>query len=276
LGKIRTGKQRVVQQTIRAKVFKVSFGGDRSEAGRFAANQRWKDHKKVEKPAPKKAVSSAREIADRIRTAQKTVTDAGFKVEGIEFAAVGSSGFYGRSADRMKDLAEETFIKTCAFAYPNYANTLLDDHERGRKPSDTDTLPSLPERFRLGSLMIKKALTFNNAFQSDGIVTVMNGDVVAAAGSYRLFPKRSTPVLLFDYAGSHGVVKGAGSALFAKVVVVAYRKKMDIVLGALKDSVPFWESQGFKNDGYNSDRGVFNMVLSHAKVVELAEEIYRD
>jgi len=42
LGKFRTGKQRVVQQTIRTKVFKVSFGGDRSEAGRYAANMRWK------------------------------------------------------------------------------------------------------------------------------------------------------------------------------------------------------------------------------------------
>ena len=273
LGKFRTGKQRVVQQTIRAKVFKVSFGGNASEAGRYAAQQRWKNHKKAEKPAPKKAVSSAREIADRIRTAQKSVADAGFKVEGRQ---VTDSGDYQWYAERMKDKAEETFIKTHAFAYPNHANTLLDDHERGRNPSDTDTLPSLPERFRLGSLMIKKALTVNNAFQSDGIVTVMNGDVVAAAGSYRLFPKRSTPVLLFDYAGSHGVVKGAGSALFAKVVVVAYRKKMDIVLGALKDSVPFWESQGFKNDGFNSDRGVFNMVLSRERVVELAEEIYRD
>jgi len=258
-----------------ALIEKAQFAS-RSEAGRYAAQQRWKNHKKVEKPKSQKTVSSAREIADRIRRAQKSVADAGFKIEGIEFAAVGSSGYYGRYADRMKDNAQETFVKTCAFSYPNYEATLSDDHQRGRDPNDTDSLPSLPDRFRLGSLMIHKALTFNNAFQSDGIVTVLNGDVVAAAGSYRLFPERSTPVLLFDHAGSFGVVKGAGSALFAKVVVVAHRKKMDIVLGALKDSVPFWEKQGFKNDGFNSERGVFNMVLSHEKVAELAGEIYRD
>ena len=260
-----------VESLARVALRKASFAS-RSEAGRYAAQQRWKNHQKVEKPDSQK-VSSAREIADRIRTAQKSVTDAGFKVEGRQIT---DSGDYKWYADRMKDKAEETFTKTCEFAYPNHAHTLLDDQERGRKPSDTNSLPSLPERFRLGSLMINKALTVNNAFKSDGIVTVMNGDIVAAAGSYRLFPKRATPVLLFDYAGSHGVVKGAGSALFAKVVAVAYRKKMDIVLGALPDSVSFWESQGFKNDGLNSSQGVFNMVLSHEKVVELAEEIYRD
>jgi hypothetical protein len=52
LGKFRTGKQRVVQQTIRAKVFKVSFGGDRSEAGRYAANMRWKGNIKTEVKTP--------------------------------------------------------------------------------------------------------------------------------------------------------------------------------------------------------------------------------
>ena len=52
LGKVRSGEQRVVQQTIRAKVFKVSFGGDRSEAGRYAANQRWQGHTQAVKPRP--------------------------------------------------------------------------------------------------------------------------------------------------------------------------------------------------------------------------------
>jgi len=53
LGKIRTGKQRVVQQTIRAKVFKVSFGGDRSEAGRYAANMRWQGRSEAISPRAK-------------------------------------------------------------------------------------------------------------------------------------------------------------------------------------------------------------------------------
>ena len=51
---------------VAEKLSKVSFGGDRSEAGRFAANMRWKDHVKVGKPDGSDRLSALRAEVDRV------------------------------------------------------------------------------------------------------------------------------------------------------------------------------------------------------------------
>jgi hypothetical protein len=51
---------------VAEKLSKVSFGGDRSEAGRFAANMRWKDHVKVGKPDGSDRLSALRTEVDRV------------------------------------------------------------------------------------------------------------------------------------------------------------------------------------------------------------------
>lgn len=267
-------------------IIKASFGGDRSAAGRYAAEQRWKGHVKEEKP--KSEAQSVRQVADRIREAQKSVSDAGFKTDLRENTDTGDYKEYG---DNLQVSAEKMFRATCAFVYPDNYPSFWDMTEFGYKRNakgwikNNDQLPPpVPERFRLGGLMMNKALQVHRLpggmrrkWSSDGIVTVTNGiNMVVAAGSYTLFPEEKIPAVSFDYAGSLGAVKGAGSALFGSVVAVANRQKSQIVLGALPDSVPFWESQGFRNDGFNPNDGVYNMTLTREKVAELNKEIYRD
>jgi len=59
-------KDDVFMVLVAEKLSKVSFGGDRSEAGRFAANMRWKDHVKVGKPDGSDRLSALRGEVDRV------------------------------------------------------------------------------------------------------------------------------------------------------------------------------------------------------------------
>jgi len=239
---------------------KASFGGDRSAAGRYAAQQRWKNHKKSEKD--KKSVSLAA-VAERINNATAYIDTAGMEIQHFRNNTQG----FDRSVEISRKRANKTFEKILSLQYPDKRNP-------NKVYSDSDPREPLPEKFRLGALMIEKALNPSNT--TDGVIVVgedkINSDlVVAGAASYRLFQTQSKgAVLVFDYAGSYGVIRGVGSALLGRVTQIASSKNAELILGSLKGAVSFWEEQGFKNDGWNEERGVYNMKLTREQVHELA------
>ncbi len=247
---------------ILVELIKASFGGDRSEAGRYAANSRWQGHakgKKTEKPFNFKTV------AKRINDATASIRAKGIKIQHLKTNEQG----FDWNLKVQQGWAQKTFerIREAQYSDPKWRR---DKADYLTTYQEDDSREPLPDKFRLGSLMIEKALSIHS--KADGVFVIGETEIVAGAASYRLFKThKQGPVVVFDFAGSHGVVEGVGSALFGKIVEVAANNRAEIVLGSLKGAVSFWEQQGFKNDGLREGTDTSNMRLTREKVKELAE-----
>jgi len=249
------------ESEIKIEMRKVSFGGDRSEAGRYAANVRWQGHTKGKKD---KKDFSFKTVAKRINDATASIRATGMKIERLKPDTQG----FDWNLKVQRGWAQKTFEKIREIQYPE-PSWRRDKSDYVDRQIEDDSRKKLPDKFRLGALMIEKALALQT--KADGIFVIGETGIVSGAASYRLFKNlKAGSAVVFDYAGSHGVVKGVGSALFGRIVQVAAAHNAEIVLGALEGSVSFWEGQGFQNDGRSSTRELFNMKLTREKVQELA------
>ena len=246
------------ESEIKIEMRKASFGGDRSAAGRYAANVRWQGQGKGEKD---KKDFSLKTVAKRINDATASIRAKGMKIQRLKPDTQG----FDWNLKVQRGWAQKTFEKTRELQYPE-PSWRRDTADYVTSPIEDDPRKQLPEKFRLGSLMIEKALSIHS--KADGVFVIGETEIVAGAASYRLF--KNFGAVVFDFAGSHGVVKGVGSALFGRIVQVAAANNAEIVLGSLDGSVSFWEAQGFKNDGKDVERGTTNMKLSREKATELA------
>ena len=71
-----------LRKSVREQMHKVSFGGDRSEAGRYAANMRWKGNTKTEEEKPLSAMAS--DITEELKTYFGTTVEEYLKSQGSE------------------------------------------------------------------------------------------------------------------------------------------------------------------------------------------------
>jgi len=227
-----------IRKSVREQMHKVSFGGDRSEAGRYAANQRWKGRTVAEKPAPKSMLSADQKIAvAKINKAMKYVESKGFRyvvlngtqIKEIEQANenwirqktkhIKAGKEAGLDGQAMEDLSFGLQYIGGAFGSMN-----------------TSKLSSAEE---LHMLIDDKGLIAAASSTSSNPLPTPNSD-----GSYR-------KVMKIDLMGSTKIVKGAGSALYGNIVKHhAQNDGFSIGMDIADTGYSFWIKMGLKVQTY--------------------------
>jgi len=244
---------------------KVSFAS-RSEAGRYAANQRWKGHvKRVSEASVDPAIQ---EWASRINDAEASLKAAGFETSVATTAMnrAEEGTFFSWQREKLKKLESKKYFR-------NRKAKMKDmSFARGQK-ADYEL------HLEMSQLMMDKSVDpLNGKF---AVVVIEDKSDIAGAGAYGFDFERdkyggyaSEPrAVEFQLAGSSGVAKGAGTAIFGRVVRAAAEKGLPIYLEPLggTNATKFWSDFGFKVIGMNQMNGAPLMGLDAVSVTALAK-----
>jgi len=242
---------------------KASFGGDRSAAGRYAAEQRWKNHRKANaKTEPVMAPGFRKELV-RIGDAMKSVE------------AVGVS--YRRypdllSKEQVKELKKE--IKHLE-RQADRLNKKLDDPNSDYSEKDRQrlvrALSRTYEACRLAEMAVEgmQKAPYDKRFKQElivardrhgnlaGMMMVMTGTqeftdlmVMSGRNSQESVTGKSMEI---TFLVSFQTEKGMGSALFGKALKDAAGKNVvQIWLEWTDQSKPFWTRVGFDRNYLSS------------------------
>lgn len=232
---------------------KASFGGDRSAAGRYAAEQRWKNHQKKEEE--KKGRGDKSPLAQSIIEANESLAKAGCTVRTIQITK------------RDTELSK-TLQLSVEKVHDKVSKTL----------DDTDDLVLT---FRRAKNLMTKAVEFedygeynyrNRQVAGDYIILVEKGGQVV--GAMRYIPSQSVGEI--PYAGSFRVAKGAGTAMFGEALKIAAKTgNGSIKIEAVTSAEGFWKSVGFQRvKGARVKRnGTYDMTIDADLVQAVAKEI---
>jgi len=211
----------------------------RSEAGKYAAEQRWKNHAKKVKPV-RVLEPKYQTVADRINAGTKSVTDAGF---------------------RISILTEIEPYQEAHNAYWTTRHAIIGKARKDGNTQVTDGLYMIDEAF--GSRIIPQKIEPENKTQRY-VFAIWNGDILAGAVSVRFY--KETQRLFLENMGSTQVVKGAGSAMYG--AVLKWGKTMGVkeyALQPMETARSFWQTQmGMFWDGAN-------MIYSDGRVGMIGE-----
>lgn len=237
------------ESEIKIEMRKASFGGDRSEAGRYAANIRWQGHTKRELKEEQPKGSSSNPITQRLIDAQNNLKAKGYKVKKYEqkqrltgtvpSQTTSTEGDIIKFGDLQKILGQELMATT-------------------------------NDRVASGATMMNQAMQYFRDTDEAILFTVeKDGQVVGAAVLYMplTYPNgdEGTKGELV-YAGSLAKVSGTGSALFAEVLKTVASAEKTLFLKSLDDAYPFWKSMGFNMMGSFGTMG-------NKKVSEMAKDL---
>jgi hypothetical protein len=198
----------------------------RSEAGRYAAEQRWKNHAKKE-DVVRVLDPRYQKVADRINAGTKSVTDAGFRIDLI--------------------MDQESYSEA------------LEAHNKTRHALIAKVKADNDWKVRDGFELIDKIFKWNQSppkidpenSRQKYIIAVWDKDVLAGAVSINVYPSQKKAYL--DMMGSTQVVKGAGSAMYGHIL--KWGKSIGIkeyILSPLDTAKSFWSGEmGMLWDGSN-------------------------
>ena len=243
---------------------KASFGGDRSEAGRYAANVRWQGNvKEAEKPRTRNLRvvqlktspdekdfiteepkgSSSNPMTQRLIDAQNNLKAKGYTVKKYEnkqtttrtvpSQATSADGDTVRFDDIQKQLAQIMF--------------------------DDDN-----SRISAGASMAGQAVQYFRDNPNTSLFLVEKDGQVIGASVLKMPPDDDKAELV--YSGSTATVKGTGSAMFADVIKTVAAADKRLFLKSVDDASDFWKSMGFNMVGSFGTMGV-------KKVSEMAKDL---
>ena len=239
---------------------KASFGGDRSAAGRYAAEQRWKNHQKKEEE--KKGRGDKSPLAQSIIEANESLKQSGISVRVIEMDNSGSKKMQQLS-EKLKSRIEKSvniIRKTKNFA------------------------PLTQERWFYEAYNLMKA---SAKVQEDNLMPRKVFIIVAEKGGLIVGAMRFVPDLFKDEskhlqegeipsAGSLRVAKGVGMAMFGEALKIAARTGTGkIKIEALDTAEGFWKSVGFQRvkDAKLKENQTYDMTIDADTVQAVAKEI---
>ena len=248
------------RQQLLVGMIKASFGGDRSAAGKYAAEQRWKNHQKKEED--KKGRSNKSPLAQSIIEANESLKKAGITVRVIEMDNSGS--------EEMQQLSEKLRIKI----------------EKSAKiiSKSKNFAPLTQERWFFEAVNLMKASV---KVQDDNLMPRKVFIVVAEKGNAIIGAMRYVPDSFKEEAkhlqegeipsaGSLRVVKGVGTAMFGEAIKIAARTGSGkIKIEALNTAESFWKSQGFKRvkNAKLKENSTYDMTIDADAVQALDKEI---
>ena len=247
------------QTRVRLEMLKASFGGDRSAAGRYAAEQRWKGHTKEEN---KKGGGNKSPLAQSILEANESLKKAGVSVRVVEMDNSGSQ--------EMQQLSKKlrTKIEQSAIIIRKNKNFA----------------PLTQERwfFLARNLMLHSVKVQNDSLTPRKVFIIVAEKGNAIVGAMRFVPDSFIEEFKhlqegeIPSAGSLRVVKGVGTAMFGEAIKIAARTGTGkIKIEALNTAEPFWESVGFKRVKHAKlkENSTYDMSLDADTVQALAKEI---
>ena len=249
------------RQQLLVGMIKASFAGDRSAAGKYAAEQRWKNHQKKEED--KKGRSNKSPLAQSILEANESLKKAGLTIRVIEITK--------RDTELSKRL--ENSIQQSA--------TII------RKSKNF--APLTQERWFYEAVNLMKSSVYfedteynhrNPDPVGQFIILVEKGNLIV--GAMRFDPGRLREEYKHEQegaipsAGSLRVVKGVGTAMFGEAIKIAARTGSGkIKIEALNTAESFWKSQGFKRvkNAKLKENSTYDMTIDADAVQALDKEI---
>lgn len=243
-----------------ADLIKASFGGDRSAAGRYAAEQRWKNHQKKEED--KKGRGNKSPVAQSILEANESLKKAGISVRVIEIDNSGSQ--------EMKNLSKklETRIEKSVAII--------------RKTKDF--APMTEERWFYEAANLMRASV---KVQEDTLMPRKVFIIIAEKGGAIVGAMRFVPDSLVEEskhlqegeipsAGSLRVAKGVGTAMFGEALKLAARTGTGkIRIEGLDTAETFWKSVGFERikGARKKENSTYDMTISADTTQTIVKEI---
>lgn len=246
---------------------KASFGGDRSEAGRYAANIRWQGNVKGEgKPSVNLSADQLKAIA-KINEATKYVTSKGFSVEKFNGADGKKSKELANAYYKQEDLTlkkrNEESLETLRNRPKRKDYDSFEAWQKASAKFDEKDLPSA--RARQGRFVIREILerTNYNSEQLSSEVAPRYSDiyvlrdskgVIAAVGNATTTTlSNGETTMQIDYIGSAQVLKGAGSALWGAMIKShSLQNGYSIGFDVADDAFSFWSTMGLKMQTYGA------------------------
>ena len=262
---------------------KASFGGNRSEAGRYAANIRWQGQRGESKPSVNLSDDQLKAIA-KINEATEYVKLKGFTVDKFN----GSN--YGKSEELRNAFGEQAEI-----VRKKNTSSYLNEMKSEPKRKNYDSLKAyrkaygewekkyeLEGRARSGRMLIAEILQTTNhepmelsseeaSMYADVYVLRDSKGLVAAVGkAFTSTISTGETTMLIEFIGSAQILKGAGSALWGAMVKShAEANGYSIGFDVADDAHPFWSNMGLKIQTY----GARNASASLLNVKDYAKEL---
>jgi len=259
VGRHKNRKKALAQLRVLYSLEKASFGGDRSAAGRYAAEQRWKGHRKADtKTEPR--------ISGNLRTQLSLIGDAMKSVEAVGVSMSKYSDLLTPQKDRelmreIKQLEKQA----------DRLDSKLDDPDSGYSEKDRQRLVLAVSRTHEACRLAEMALEAMLKPPSDKRYTqelVVARDRHGQLAGMMMVMRRKEEYedsLIMDgqnirekvtgrsidipYLVSFQTEKGMGRALFGKALKDSVGKNVvQIFLEWTDQSQPFWSRFGFDKD----------------------------
>jgi hypothetical protein len=258
-GERRLRKSVQVDAMVAAAIKKASFGGDRSAAGRYAAEQRWKNHQKKEDD--KKGRGAKSPLAQSIIEANESLSKAGMTVRTIEITKRDSE-----LSQRLRDSLRKSYRKVV----------------QKIAELDEDTPEENPLWVEQAHNLMEKSIYFDDTEYNyrnpdpvgQYIILVEKGNQIVGAMRYNPYSKGMEGEI--PYAGSFRVTKGIGTAMFGEALKIAAKTGTGAIkIEALDTAEGFWKSQGFRRvkDAELKENSTYDMTIDGDTVKALVKEI---
>jgi hypothetical protein len=242
------------------ELLKASFGGNRSEAGRYAANVRWQGNVKGEK----KGRGNKSPLAQSILEANESLKKAGLTIRAIKITKRDTK-LSKRLQDSVRKSSEKISKKLYASTGGNQDQWFIEAH----------------------NLMISCVSFEDTEFnyrqenvEGDFLILVEKGNQIVGAMKYRPAVVKEEfkdkAVGTIPYAGSFRVAKGVGTAMFGEALKIAAKTGTGAIkIEALNTAEGFWKSQGFKRvkGARLNDNSTYDMTLDASTVQTAVKEI---
>jgi predicted GNAT family N-acyltransferase len=250
-----------VDAMVAASIKKASFGGDRSAAGRYAAEQRWKNHQKKEDD--KKGRGAKSPLAQSIIEANESLSKAGMTVRTIEITKRDSE-VSKRLADSVTKSAEKISKKLFGSDFPE--RWFVEAFSLMKSSVDFEDYGEYNYR--------------NRDPKGDFVIVVEKGNQIVGAmrfvpdsvkEEYKHLQEGKIPT-----AGSFRVAKGIGTAMFGEALKLAAKTGTGkIKIEALDTAEDFWKAQGFQRvEGAKlKENSTYDMTIDADTVQALVKEI---
>jgi GNAT superfamily N-acetyltransferase len=265
LGRHKDRKKALRQLRVLFSLEKASFGGDRSAAGRYAAEQRWKNHKKKEED--KKGRGDRSPLAQSIIEANESLAKAGCTVRTIEITKRDSE-----LSQRLRDSLRKSYRKVVQKIAE------LDEETPEENPLWVESAHNLMD----------KSIYFDDTEYNyrnpdpvgQFIILVEKNNLIVGAMRYKPdnlkeeFKDKEAGEI--SYAGSFRVAKGIGTAMFGEALKIAAKTGTGAIkIEALDTAKGFWESQGFRRlkGAELKENSTYDMTIDADTVQALAKEI---
>lgn len=240
-----------------ADLIKASFGGDRSAAGRYAAEQRWKNHNKKEEERKGRGAKSP--LAQSIIEANESLEKAGLTVRVMKITKRDTE--LSKRLQKSVQRAAKIVGKSKNFAPFTQERWFFEAVNLMKSSVEFEDYGEYNYRSASPAgqfvIVVEKGNHIVGAMRYDPKIVQARGGVIPTAGSLR-------------------VAKGVGTAMFGEVIKMAAKMKVPAIkIEALNTAEGFWKALGFRRvEGAKlKENQTYDMIMDSDTVKTLAKEI---